>query len=546
MNPSGRVKSKASVFALLLAIGCAACGSGSSGGSPGAGTSATFKAGPCPAEQAEALASLGASCGTLTVPENRNNPKEGKVQLPVTIVPSKTQPPQPDPLVYMAGGPGANAIAQAEDLVNVGLTQNRNLIIMNQRGNAYTVPNLACPEIDRAFATAVGLPYDSKANETQHVAAVKACHDRLVAQGVDLSAFNTSEDEADFADLRNALKIKEWNVYGLSYGTDVALSLMRDHPQGIRAVMIDAVLPPSVVSLGWTWTNENEAINNIFRACANQPACAATYGDLSAQFTAQVQKLEASPLTMTVPIPTTKTNIKVMLDGGAILNWIGSLPDPVVPITSIPAAINALVKGKPTQIAQSRAVAANPAVIGAVGYGPFYGVICSEWVPFEPASQVLVQGQLAFPAYPQSVLSQPPGLPFMTEDCQVWDVPPAPGTVRQVTVSTIPTLVLNGSFDGKSAPQWGIYAAGTLQNSTTVTVPGSGHGALFLIQLPPDAPARACTQSIVASFLSSPLDPDTSCAASLTVPTFTTSASPSSSSTLNEWSSNLTLLREPF
>ena len=181
----------------------------------------------------------------------------------------------------MAGGPGANAIAQAQDLVNVGLNQKRNLIIMNQRGVAYTVPDLACPEIDRAFAAAVGLPSDSPAVETEHVAATKACHDRLVAEGVDLSAFNTSENAADFADLRKALKIEQWNVYGLSYGTDLALSLMRDYPMGIRSVIIDAVLPPSAVSLGWTWTNANEAINNIFRACADQPACAAKYGDLS-------------------------------------------------------------------------------------------------------------------------------------------------------------------------------------------------------------------------------------------------------------------------
>ena len=110
----------------------------------------------------------------------------------------------------------------------------------------------------------------------------------------------------------------------------------------------------------------------------------------------------------------------------------------------------------------------------------------------------------------------------MTEDCAVWDVPRAPASVRQVTVSTIPTLVLNASFDGKSAPQWGIYAASTLQNSTTVTVPGSGHGALFGIQMPADAPARACTQSVVASFLANPAHPDTSCVASLTVPPFAT------------------------
>jgi TAP-like protein len=175
-----------------------------------------------------------------------------------------------------------------------------------------------------------------------------------------------------------------------------------------------------------------------------------------------------------------------------------------------------------------------------------YGVICSEWVPFEPASQILVQGQLAFPAYPQSVLSQPPGLPFMTEDCEVWDVPPASASVRQVTVSTIPTLVLNGSFDGKSAPQWGIYAAGTLQNSTTVTVPGSGHGALFLIQLPPDSPARACTQSVVASFLSNPLEPDTRCVSSLMPPPFSTSISAPTSNTLNDGLGNFSLFHGPL
>ncbi|MBN9510393.1 MAG: alpha/beta fold hydrolase [Alphaproteobacteria bacterium] len=440
----------------------------------------------------------------------------------MVIVPAKAQPPEPDPVVCMAGGPGANAIAQAQDLVNMGLNEKRDLIIMNQRGVAYTVPNLACPELDMTFAAAIALPYDSPVAETRHVAATKACRDRLVAHGVDLSAFNTRENAADFADLRKALKLKQWNVYGLSYGTELALSLMRDHPEGIRSMIIDAVLPPSAVSLGWTWTNANEAISNIFRACADQPVCAAKYGDLRTRFAAEVQKLEADPLSLTVQVPGTETNTKVVLDGGAIVNWLGSLPDPVVPITSIPAAIDGLIRGQPTQIAEARAVAAHPGATGAVGYGLMYGVICSEWVPFEPASQILVQGRLAFPAYPQSVVSQPIGLPFMTEDCAVWGVPRAPAAVRQVTISTIPSLLLNASFDGKSAPQWGIYAAGTLQNSTTVTVPGSGHGALFGIQMPPDAPARACTRSVVASFLAQPEHPDTRCATSLTVPPFAT------------------------
>ena len=521
MRVWGSVTGRANVLAVLVAVGCAACGA-NLGGDASAATPVTYKAGPCPAEQAKALASVKAACGTLTVPENRSKPGEGKVQMPVVIVPSKTQPAAADPMVYLAGGPGANGIAQAEELARVGINDKRDLIIMNQRGNAYSTPNLACPELDRDYAAAVARPLDSKETETAHVAATKACHDRLVAAGVDLTAFNTSESEADLVDLRKALKLEQWNVLGLSYGTELALALVRDHPEGIRSLIIDAVLPPSQVSLGWLWTNANEAIHNVFRACADQPACAAKYGDLDAEFAAAVQKLEANPLSMTVKIAGTDTTTKVVLDGGAVVNWLGSLPDPLTPLTSVPAAIHALTEGKPTQIAEARALAAHPAGIGAAGLGLMYSVICSEWVPFQPASQVLVQGQLAFPAWPKSVVSEPMGLTFMTQDCAVWDVPPAPAKVRQLTISAIPSLVLNASFDGKSSPQWGIYAAGTLKNSTTITVPGSGHGALFGYLMPADAPAHKCMQDVVASFLATPGHPDTSSAKSLTMPAFTT------------------------
>ena len=380
-----------------------------------------------------------------------------------------------------------------------------------------------------------------------HVMATTACHDRLVGEGIDLSAFNTSENSADFADLRKALHIKEWNVYGLSYGTDVALSLMRDHPTGIRSVIIDGVVPPAAASLGWTWTNANEAINNIFRDCNNQPACFAKYANLSATFTAQVQQLEANPLTITVPAPFPNgAPVKVVLDGGAIVNWLGSLPDPIVPIPSIPSAIQELVAGQPTQIATSRATLADPSLIGGVGYGLMYGVICSEWVPFEPQSQILIQGRLAFPNFPDTVLSQPSGLPFMTEDCAVWDVPKAPATVRDITISNIPTLVLSGSFDGKTSPQWAVYVAGTLENSTNLVIPGGGHGSLILYGLPNDSPAKPCVMSVESSFLANPMAPDTTCVDSLTTYPFTTSASSLSPDQLTSELDNLSLLESHY
>jgi pimeloyl-ACP methyl ester carboxylesterase len=290
---------------------------------------------------------------------------------------------------------------------------------------------------------------------------------------------------------------------------------MRDHPDGIQSVTIDS--PPSVASLGWTWSNVAEAFNNLFDACAAQPACASKYGDVRGKFTSQVQQLETTPLTTTGTYSPSVAPFKVVLDGGALVNWlVAAGPD----FTKVPSAIQELVDGHPAQIANARSGLAQPCegapetpCKSTFGYGLTYGVFCSEWIPFEPQSEILAKGLLAFPTYPDSVLSQAPQLPFETEDCAVWNVPTAPSSIRDATTSGIPTLVISGSFDAKTSPMWAKYAAKTLRNSTTIVIPGIGHFVL---------PQSFCAQRVLASFLSNPnLPPDTSCVADLKPNPFT-------------------------
>jgi hypothetical protein len=221
--------------------------------SASAGATARFVPGACPErrvplEAREALKN--ARCGVLEVPENRTKSTSPTIRLRVAIVPAVTSTPSPDPLVYMAGGPGSAAIQHAALLVDAGFNRDRDLIILAQRGTLHSEPTLACPEIDRFNARAVGLDHNAASTRRQHVAATRACRRRLVAEGIDLAGYNTTENAADFADLRTALGIAEWNVFGVSYGTDLALSYMRDHPQGIRSVAIASVVPPSVATLG--------------------------------------------------------------------------------------------------------------------------------------------------------------------------------------------------------------------------------------------------------------------------------------------------------
>ena len=492
----------------VLVLFVAACG-GSSGSNSAPGVaSAKLESGPCRSRVASSPAFVNAQCGQLIVPENRHKPNGKTISISVAIIPSITQPPKHEPLFYIAGGPGGDAMGDAEFLVPI-LNQTQDLIVSAQRGTLDATPALLCPEIDAFNAEAVSLVYDAPSTGTLHVAATKACHDRLVSEGIDLSAYNTFENIQDFMDLRRLLKVSKWSIFGTSYGTYVALALMRMHPENLVTVTIDSIAPPSVASLGWTWSSAGEGFNNLFDACAAQPSCATKYGDVSSKFTSEVQQLEANPITITSEYTPGGPPVQVVLDGGALVNWFVAGGRSLFP--SVPSAIQELVNGNPVQIAANRAALANPATESTQGYGLTYGVFCSEWIPFEPQSEILAKGLIAFPDYPDSVLSQAPQLPFATEDCAVWDVPKARSSIREVTTSSIPTLVIAGTFDAKTSPMWATYVAKTLSNSTTIIIPGIGH----LV-----TPQSDCAQTVFKSFLDNPTSPDTSCVNGLEPPPF--------------------------
>jgi pimeloyl-ACP methyl ester carboxylesterase len=375
----------------------------------------------------------------------------------------------------------------------------------------YSDPFLLCPEVDQFNVRVVGLAYDAASTGRVHVDATRSCYRRLKATGVDLGAYNTTENAADFADLRTALGISQWNVYGTSYGTDLALTYMRQHPQAVRSVVIDSVVPPEYATLSSTWRSAREAFDNLFRACSAQAACAARYPNLDATFTRLVGQLEARPITTTVTLPDTGQSVQVVLDGGAILQWLigaGGFQPAIVP-----AAIDQLAHGDATPIATALGGAADPTRGGVSSFGLDRGVFCGEWVPYEPAAEVLKVGKRLFPQYPRSVLVQPPQLAWTTEDCAVWKVPKAPARQRAATTSRIPTLVISGSFDARTSPRQGQLAAKSLPNSTVVTLTGIGHIVV---------PKSPCAQRVMASFLATPSQPDVSCVAASTPPPFNT------------------------
>ncbi|MFD3695197.1 alpha/beta fold hydrolase [Streptomyces sp. NPDC058646] len=467
-------------------------------GQPSPVAPSRFAPGPCPKPPEPIEALSGARCGFLEVPENRSRAGSRTIKLAVARIPATSAKPAADPLVFMAGGPGADTIDDIPFLVDSGLNKDRELIVMAQRGNLYDRPDLACPEIDRFNEKAVGLGYDAQEAQQLFLKAVKDCRDRLTAGGVDLSAYNTTENAADFADLRKALGIPRWNVYGYSYGSNLALTYLRLHPEGIRSVAIDSVTPPQAVTLPWTWGSTAEGIRNIFAACAAQPACKDRYPDLPRTLTEQVRKLEARPLTLDVTPPDGGKPVRTVLDGGALLNLVVAFtPRP----KDLPAALDELSRGNPERFAKARA-AGSVQKVGAFAHGLTNSIACSEWAPGHTEPDVLQAGRKAFPGWPDTVLAQVPQLPFQYAACGMWNVPDRAAVQRVATVSSVPALVVSGTFDVKTGASWAAGVARDLSGSTAVQVPGIGHWVV---------PQSPCAQSVLASFLARPTAPDTGC-----------------------------------
>ncbi|GGS10385.1 transporter [Streptomyces nojiriensis] len=513
-----RLRSRSAAAATgILVTGLLAAPAGAQGETPGGASGtvartvgdARYEPGPCPKTPEPVPELEGARCGTLTVPENRARPGGRTIKLGVAIVPAAAAHPKPDPILWLSGGPGDDAVGAAERAVDGGLNRDRDVILMSQRGTYSADPALMCRNIDEFNARAVGLVYDAPSTERAHVGATKACRKKLAGTGADLGAYNDIESADDYADLRTTLGLDKWNVFGISYGTHLALAYMRLHPEGIRAVGLDGILPPSRASAAATWNSAREGLDGLFKACAEQPACNRRYPNLSATFDRLVRELEAKPVTTTVTLPDSPKPVKVVLDGGALLNWMVSATH-VAP--GVPRSLDELAHGNPQRIAEQWAASRfGPQAIGRVSHGLAYGVFCSAWVPYETVTQAVRAAHEAFPGFPASVLAQAPQLPFLRSDCEAWHIPAAPGSIRDVTRSDIPTLVLSGGFDSQTGADNGPYVARTLRRATVVTIPYAPH-VVFA--------ASKCARTITSSFFDTPTAPDTACLKDLKPPKF--------------------------
>ena len=438
-------------------------------------------------------------CGYLSVLEDRAKPDGNVIRLAVARLRGSTPSPHPDPVIYLAGGPGASALEQIERFIDDArfIWEERDLILLDQRGVGHSEPRLECPAYlrERAELRNLGLNPDEDPQRT--VDALLACKRTLSEQGIDVSAYTAVAVAADVVDLVAAMGYEAYNLYGISFGTMLTLTVMRNFPDNLRGVILDGVLPPQVNLTETTYANAASALEALFRYCEADRECAQRYPDLEQDLWQMVDRYAEHPTTTSNFDPYVSESSDEEVDGHFML-WqvVGSLrSDSWIPY--LPFLLHRIAGG------DRDVVSAFIVPHGRIRRRPidntaaWVSLLCHSEGRFTDRSGVLADRA----AHPRMV--DPKTRDLVPALCAVWHAPTVEPADRTPVASDIPTLLLSGEFDPTTPPRWADLAAETLSRSHSFVVPMAGHGVGV------DTP---CGRKLVEAFLDTPShDPSPAC-----------------------------------
>ncbi len=453
------------------------------------------------------------TCGYLTVPENRQQlDPEDTLKLHVAIFASDSKVPEADPIIYLEGGPGGDALEIVPLVLEARLAPilaDRDLIVIDQRGTGYSQPSLACDDVQNLDRESLETILSAEEEQDLVREALAECQSQLLEAGIDLTAYNSVENAADIEDLRQTLGYDQWNLYGNSYGTRLALTIMRDHPAGLRSVILDSPFPLQVNLSVEGPANFDRAFDMLFDACTNDPVCDAAYPNLREVFFEVRDQLDAEPVTLPVLNPLSGESYDVAFNGKRFLGVFSQALYNAELLPTLPEAIYDTQAGNYEVATLLTTVSIVTSEFLSAGMN--ISVQCNEEIVFSDPNEAAA-AVAAYPEYGDLYNNSITVGDFASSVCADWVTSNVDPMENQAVVSDVPTLILVGDFDPITPPAWGQLTQETLANSYLYEFPGLSHGVTV---------SNDCPQEIMLDFLSAPTEaPDSSCIATLGSLTF--------------------------
>ncbi|HAK53661.1 MAG TPA: alpha/beta hydrolase [Gammaproteobacteria bacterium] len=436
-----------------------------------------------------------ALCGSISVFEDREAKDGRKIDLNVMLLPATTSVVKPDPIFFLAGGPGQSAVDSGPYLFAVlsRLRRERDVVLLDQRGTGKS-NSLSCAE-DSLFLEDFDLTMEEAM--AKQIDELRNCLEDIDANP---ALYTTPIAMDDLNEVREVLGYREINLLGGSYGTRAALVYMRRHEETVRSAVLDGVVPLTMAVPANIAVDAQSSFELLLADCQAQPACARAFPDLASHFRELVQRYSDEIVEIEVTHPRTGARATGKIDPLMFNRLVRAIMYERTMSSLLPLAIEEAYNG-------------NFEPLGTLGYsfggeeplislGMMSSVLCAEdmTVVHEPQHSQDFDNQI---------------YSLLEPICEFWPRGTVPSNYFEPVSSDKPTLLLSGKLDPVTPPKYAWEASATLSNFEHIVVAGVGHGVM----------TQGCVPGILADFFDNP-DPKqvkAACTASLVRPDFFTS-----------------------
>jgi len=462
------------------------------------------------------------SCGLLSVPENREKSRSRTIKLHFVKLharkPEKWNEKEKgewkkreDPIVYLTGGPGAKVAGYVKRFKDHGARDVRDMYILEQRGIGFS--DDFCPKYG-LFDPAASNKDNFEDYQRGGLAAIESCFAAAKAARVDLSAYNTIENARDVETLRRALGFEKWNVWGISYGSILGQAYIKQDPDGIRAVILDAIVPiipgAHFQRIG---THFQRDLDLLEKACAENKTCARSFPDFQARLKAAMVKTKTDP----IAVDAIDSELFPSGKGWFFSDLVGGVPFSALyeqdNYPTLPALIDAIARKVERGDDKSfRLLTASGEGGGgfAISQGMYNAIACNDgwWGQLHDA---ISQDASDHPEL-SSLLPSPELIDEIAAICKRYGMAPRPEEQFASVVTDIPAVIADGQMDPITPPPLAKAIVPGFSKGTYVEFPYAGHGPTRSVK---------CAGDFVTKFFDAPEDKvDTKCADDMTAPDF--------------------------
>ncbi len=394
--------------------------------------------------------------GSLEVPLRHNNNQSTRIRIEVAVFRRESSAPESFlPIVVLPGGPGYPGINRFidnkywyQDLVRPFLKYT-DVIYLSQRGLGPSKPRLACEPAEHKAPSPIPLTHSIQHRSWKDAA--KRCREKWSPK-IELGAFNVIEAAGDVQTAVHALGYERVNLWGVSFGSHWAMTVMRYYPDIVARAVLAGLEGPD---------HTYDRPNGVYAAIDAMARVSEKYTeekDLLERIQSRIKELDEQPATIL------SKGVDVTIDGNRLRAALRNLANRVNTDTWL-EDMQTLARGDYRMLAEfytrpSRRARFQPAAFFSFDCGS--GISTSRRSDYLTDKSVQLIGEINR---------------FYNTVCPEWGVDLG-DEFRLGFKTAIPTLLVHGTFD-VSTPYTNAQELQPLfKNGHLVTVEGGTHDAL--------------------------------------------------------------------